>query len=178
MPNSLQKITDAFEKNPGPQELAYLTTTSRTLLRSTKRPFGTWLPSAVKAGDSGSIPTPLPSATTTPSVLKSCLLTYLQAQRDYFGAHTYERTDRPGNYPLLLVRRTIKTVYSVQEPPAGGSFFTLCCISIVNSPRKKEAGLIFQPLFAVTQKTWSITAGLVPKQAEERCVPHQPFVLA
>ena len=22
----------------------------------------------------------------------------LQAQRDYFGAHTYERTDRPGNF--------------------------------------------------------------------------------
>ena len=28
----------------------------------------------------------------------------------------------------------------------------------------------------VRQKTWKITAGLVPKQAEERCVPHQPFV--
>lgn len=44
--------------------------------------------------------------------------------------------------------------------------------------RKKEAGLIFQPLFAVTQITCSPTQGLVPKQAEERCVPHQPFVLA
>ena len=30
----------------------------------------------------------------------------------------------------------------------------------------------------VRQKTGSITAGLVSKQAEERCVPHQPFVLA
>ena len=36
-----------------------------------------------------------------------------------------------------------------------------------------------QPLILflnVRKKTWKITAGLVPKQAEERCVPHQPFV--
>ena len=28
----------------------------------------------------------------------------------------------------------------------------------------------------IRQKMWKITAGLVSKQAEERCVPHQLFV--
>ena len=33
----------------------------------------------------------------------------LQAQRDYFGAHTYERTDQPGTFhsDWLRLRRTL-----------------------------------------------------------------------
>ena len=52
---------------------------------------------AVKAG----IPVPSMSAAISyydsyrAEVLPANLL---QAQRDYFGAHTYERVDRPGNY--------------------------------------------------------------------------------
>ena len=56
-----------------------------------------WNALAVKAG----VPVPSLSAAISyydsfrAEVLPANLL---QAQRDYFGAHTYERTDRPGNY--------------------------------------------------------------------------------
>lgn len=38
----------------------------------------------------------------------------LQAQRDYFGAHTFERTDRPGVFHAEWLQRR-------REPPAGGN---------------------------------------------------------
>jgi RimJ/RimL family protein N-acetyltransferase len=38
---------------------------------------------------------PRPSPTTTATARPACPANLLQAQRDYFGAHTYERVDQP-----------------------------------------------------------------------------------
>lgn len=45
---------------------------------------------------SQSRPSPPPSPTTTPCAPTACPPPSCRGQRDYFGAHTYQRTDRPG----------------------------------------------------------------------------------
>ena len=43
-------------------------------------------------------PSPRPWPTTTATASERLPANLLQAQRDYFGAHTYERTDKPGTF--------------------------------------------------------------------------------
>ena len=92
----LQKITDAFDKNPELKNLLlddYFKDIAKKYQKATRDVVAL----AVKAG----VPTPSLSAAINyydsyrAEVLPANLL---QAQRDYFGAHTYERTDRPGNF--------------------------------------------------------------------------------
>ncbi|WP_125573032.1 NADP-dependent phosphogluconate dehydrogenase [Levilactobacillus huananensis] len=92
----LQNITDAFDKDPKLTNLLFddyfkdIATKYQESIRDV-------VSVAVQAG----IPVPGLSASITyydsfrAEVLPANLL---QAQRDYFGAHTYERTDRPGNF--------------------------------------------------------------------------------
>ena len=92
----LQKITDAFDKNPELKNLLlddYFKDITKKYQKATRDVVAL----AVKAG----VPTPSLSAAINyydsyrAEVLPANLL---QAQRDYFGAHTYQRTDRPGNF--------------------------------------------------------------------------------
>ncbi|PWF99873.1 NADP-dependent phosphogluconate dehydrogenase [Levilactobacillus bambusae] len=92
----LQNITDAYEKNPDLKNLLlddYFKEIAAKYQQSTRDVIN-W---AVQAG----VPVPSFSAAITyydsyrAEVLPANLL---QAQRDYFGAHTYERVDRPGDF--------------------------------------------------------------------------------
>lgn len=92
----LQKITDAFDKNPELKNLL-LDDYFKDIAKKYQKAIRDVVALAVKAG----IPVPSMSAAISyydsyrAEVLPANLL---QAQRDYFGAHTYERVDRPGNY--------------------------------------------------------------------------------
>ena len=92
----LQNITDAFDKDPNLTNLLfddYFKEVAAKYQQSTRDVVAM----AVQAG----IPVPSLSAAITyydsyrAEVLPANLL---QAQRDYFGAHTYERRDRPGDF--------------------------------------------------------------------------------
>ena len=92
----LQNITDAFTKNPDLKNLL-LDDYFKDIAKKYQKATRDVVTLAVKAG----IPVPSLSAAISyydsyrSEVLPANLL---QAQRDYFGAHTYERTDRPGNF--------------------------------------------------------------------------------
>ena len=92
----LQNITDAFDKNPDLKNLL-LDDYFKDIAKKYQKAIRDVVALAVKAG----IPVPSMSAAISyydsyrAEVLPANLL---QAQRDYFGAHTYERVDRPGNY--------------------------------------------------------------------------------
>ena len=92
----LQKITDAFEKDPKIKNLL-LDDYFKDIAKKYQKAIRDVVALAVKAG----IPAPALSAAISyydsyrAEVLPANLL---QAQRDYFGAHTYERVDRPGNF--------------------------------------------------------------------------------
>ncbi|UDM32208.1 NADP-dependent phosphogluconate dehydrogenase [Lentilactobacillus laojiaonis] len=92
----LQNITSAYNKDPKLTNLLldpYFTDICKKYQDSAREVLAL----SIKAG----IPTPSLSAAISyydsyrAEVLPANLL---QAQRDYFGAHTYERTDRPGNF--------------------------------------------------------------------------------
>ena len=92
----LQKITDAFEKDPELKNLLlddYFKDIAKKYQKATREVVSM----AINAG----IPVPSLAAAINyydsyrAEVLPANLL---QAQRDYFGAHTYERVDRPGNF--------------------------------------------------------------------------------
>ena len=92
----LQKITDAFEKDPAIKNLL-LDDYFKDIAKKYQKAIRDVVALAVKAG----IPAPALAAAINyydsyrAEVLPANLL---QAQRDYFGAHTYERVDRPGNF--------------------------------------------------------------------------------
>lgn len=92
----LQNITDAYDRNPKLQNLlldSYFKEISAKYQQSARDIVSL----AIQSG----IPVPGMSAAITyydsyrSEVLPANLL---QAQRDYFGAHTYERVDRPGSF--------------------------------------------------------------------------------
>lgn len=92
----LQNITDAYDKNPELNNLLlddYFTAITKEYHQSVRKVVAT----AVTAG----IPVPtLSSAIAYFDSYRSETLpaNIIQAQRDYFGAHTYERTDKAGHY--------------------------------------------------------------------------------
>ena len=92
----LQKITDAFEKDPAIKNLL-LDDYFKDIAKKYQKAIRDVVALAVKAG----IPAPALAAAINyydsyrAEVLPANLL---QAQRDYFGAHTYERVDCPGNF--------------------------------------------------------------------------------
>ncbi|HAT55822.1 MAG TPA: phosphogluconate dehydrogenase (NADP(+)-dependent, decarboxylating) [Lactobacillus sp.] len=92
----LQNITDAFDKDPKLTNLLF-DDYFKDIAAKYQESVRDVVAMAVKAG----VPVPSFSAAITyydsfrAEVLPANLL---QAQRDYFGAHTYERTDRPGNF--------------------------------------------------------------------------------
>ena len=92
----LQKITDAYEKNPDLQNLLlddYFVEITKNYNEAVREVVMT----AIKYG----IPVPaLSSAVSYYDSYRSENLpaNLIQAQRDYFGAHTYERKDREGVY--------------------------------------------------------------------------------
>ncbi len=89
----LSKIKDAFDKNPGLTNLLLDDFFSGTLLKYQDA----WR-RAIIAGIQSGVPTP--AFSTALSFFdgfrtERLPANLLQAQRDYFGAHTYERTDKP-----------------------------------------------------------------------------------
>lgn len=92
----LQKITDAFAKNPDLDNLL-LDDYFKEIAGKYQKAIREVVAMSIKAG----IPVPAFAAAINyydsyrAEVLPANLL---QAQRDYFGAHTYERTDREGNF--------------------------------------------------------------------------------
>jgi 6-phosphogluconate dehydrogenase len=89
----LNRITDAYRKDPGLSNLMLapffkdiLNAPSKTGARSSP-----WPPSPA----SRCPPSAPRSATTTATAAPFLPANLLQAQRDFFGAHTYERTDKP-----------------------------------------------------------------------------------
>ena len=89
----MQKITDAYAAQPDLHNLLlddYFQNIAASYQAATRRVISL----AVQAG----IPTPsLSAAIGYYDAYRSAVLpaNLIQAQRDYFGAHTYERTDRP-----------------------------------------------------------------------------------
>jgi len=94
--NFLQNITDAYEKNPALQNLLlddYFVNITNEYQTSVRNVVAT----AVTVG----VPVPtFSSAVAYFDSYRSETLpaNIIQAQRDYFGAHTYERTDKAGAY--------------------------------------------------------------------------------
>ena len=92
----LQKITDAYEKNPELKNLL-LDDYFKDIAAKYQKAIREVVALSIKAG----IPVPAFAAAISyydsyrAEVLPANLL---QAQRDYFGAHTYERVDREGNF--------------------------------------------------------------------------------
>lgn len=92
----LQNITDAYNKKPDLQNLLlddYFLNVAKNYQESVRDLVGV----AVKAG----VPVPgFSAAISYYDSYRSAVLpaNLTQAQRDYFGAHTYERTDRDGIY--------------------------------------------------------------------------------
>lgn len=92
----LQKITDAYQNNPDLDNLL-LDDYFKNVVTDYQEDVRDVVSLAVKAG----IPCPcFTSAVTYYDQYRSAVLpaNMIQAQRDYFGAHTYERTDRDGNF--------------------------------------------------------------------------------
>lgn len=92
----LQKITDAYEKNPGLKNLM-LDDYFKKIVEEYQNDVRDIAALAIKAG----VACPgFSSAITYYDQYRSAHLpaNIIQAQRDYFGAHTYERTDREGIY--------------------------------------------------------------------------------
>ncbi len=89
----LQKITEAFARNPKLANLLLDTYFNKTIQKAQKN----WRKVVALAAENG-IPVPtFASALAYYDGYRSARLpaNLLQAQRDYFGAHTYERTDKP-----------------------------------------------------------------------------------
>ncbi|WP_414839876.1 NADP-dependent phosphogluconate dehydrogenase [Carnobacterium sp. TMP28] len=92
----LQKITDAYDENPELKNLMlddYFLDITKNYQDAVRDVIGI----AVKSG----VPIPtFSSAIAYYDSYRSARLpaNIIQAQRDYFGAHTYERTDRPGTF--------------------------------------------------------------------------------
>ena len=89
----LSKIKDAFDKNPGLTNLLLDDFFSGTLLKY-QDSWRRGIISGIQAG------VPTPAFSTALSFFdgfrtERLPANLLQAQRDYFGAHTYERTDKP-----------------------------------------------------------------------------------
>jgi 6-phosphogluconate dehydrogenase len=92
----LQNITDAYNKNPQLENLL-LDDYFVEITKKYQETVRDVVVLAVKAG----VPTPtFSSAISYYDSYRSAQLpaNLIQAQRDYFGAHTYERTDREGIY--------------------------------------------------------------------------------
>lgn len=92
----LQKITDAYEKNPELKNLM-LDDYFKKIVEEYQNDVRDIAALAIKAG----VACPgFSSAITYYDQYRSAYLpaNIIQAQRDYFGAHTYERTDREGIY--------------------------------------------------------------------------------
>ena len=92
----LQKITDAYEKNPELKNLM-LDDYFKKIVEEYQNDVRDIAALAIKAG----VACPgFSSAITYYDQYRSAHLpaNIIQAQRDYFGAHTYERTDREGIY--------------------------------------------------------------------------------
>ena len=92
----LQNITDAYEKNAGLKNLLldeYFTAITKDYQASVRKVVSTAILSGL----------PVPSLASAVAYFDSYRAETLpaniiQAQRDYFGAHTYERTDKEGSY--------------------------------------------------------------------------------
>lgn len=92
----LQKITDAYQKDPKLNNLL-LDDYFKEIVMNYQEDVRNIVALAVKTG----IPCPcFTAAVTYYDQYRSQTLpaNLIQAQRDYFGAHTYERTDRKGNF--------------------------------------------------------------------------------
>jgi 6-phosphogluconate dehydrogenase len=89
----LSDITAAYEENPELENLLQAPVFSRIMLEATT----SWRRAVVRAVEAG-VPLPaMSSALNFFEAYRSRRLpaNLLQAQRDYFGAHTYERVDKP-----------------------------------------------------------------------------------
>ena len=91
----LDRIIDAFENNPNIQNIL-LDTYCKSVMESYQNAWREVVTQAIKSG------VPVPAFSSALSYYDSYRCSrlpanLLQAQRDYFGAHKYERVDRPRN---------------------------------------------------------------------------------
>jgi 6-phosphogluconate dehydrogenase len=92
----LNRIKEAFDRNPGLENLV-LDDFFREVLAKTQRNWRKSISSAVQTGVA--VPAFSASLAYFDSYRQDRLpANLLQAQRDYFGAHTYERIDKPGTF--------------------------------------------------------------------------------
>ena len=97
----LERIKEAFDAEPKLENLLLAPYFQRGGRARRRRPGGTWSTTAVRLG----IPTPaFAAALAYYDGYRSERLpaNLLQAQRDYFGAHTYNRIDQRGRLPQRL----------------------------------------------------------------------------
>jgi len=110
----LNRIVEAYRRNPGLQNLLL----DRYFTRAIKRTQPKWrlvVSTAIKFG----VPVPAFSASLAYyDSYRSARLpaNLLQAQRDFFGAHTYERIDKPGVFHTEWLESEGKPVEQPTEP--------------------------------------------------------------
>ena len=95
----LDRIREAYDANPDSRP-CWWTTTSATRCRTPRRAWRRVVVGAVEAG----VPVPgFVSALAYYDGLRSERLpaALIQGLRDFFGAHTYRRTDKPGSFHTL-----------------------------------------------------------------------------
>ncbi len=92
----LGDIKEAFDKKPEPgQPAARRRTSRRPSTRARLRLAPHVISQGRQDGHPRRRPSPPPWPTSTATAAERLPANLLQAQRDYFGAHTYERVDKP-----------------------------------------------------------------------------------
>ena len=94
----LERIKEAFDADPNLENLL-LAPYFKQIVESAQNPWRNVIKTAIERG------IPVPAFSTALSYYDSYRsvtlpANLLQAQRDYFGAHTYHRTDKPGEGPF------------------------------------------------------------------------------
>jgi len=90
----LNRIVEAYQRDPALQNLLFDRYFTK-IIRKTQRNWRVAVSTAIKRGVA--VPAFSASLAYFDSYRQGCLpANLLQAQRDFFGAHTYERVDRPG----------------------------------------------------------------------------------
>ena len=105
----LDRIKEAFDADPKLENLL-LAPYFTTAVEKAQAAWRNVVSHGRAAGHSGAGLLPRPWPITTAIASERLPANLLQAQRDYFGAHTYERTDKPGTFhsDWLRLRREPK----------------------------------------------------------------------
>src|SRR5207253_8460981 len=110
----LNRIVEAYQRDPGLQNLLFDRYFTK-IIRKTQRNWRVAVSTAIKRGVA--VPAFSASLAYFDSYRQGCLpANLLQAQRDFFGAHTYERVDRPGIFHTEWIESEGKSAEKAAEP--------------------------------------------------------------